>query len=78
MSLTAINNIHLISASEGNSLFCFPECLNVSRDEVEVASSAESMSLIIVEPDRPEIDLSSKYFKSQIMRQEDHCYPHLA
>ena len=27
--------IHLMSASEGNSLFCFPESLNVSRDEVE-------------------------------------------
>ena len=24
-----------MSASEGNSLFCFPETLNVSRDEVE-------------------------------------------
>jgi hypothetical protein len=29
------NNIHLMSAPEGNSLFCFPESLNVSRDEVE-------------------------------------------
>jgi hypothetical protein len=28
-------NIHLMSAPEGNSLFCFPESLNVSRDEVE-------------------------------------------
>jgi hypothetical protein len=24
-----------MSAPEGNSLFCFPESLNVSRDEVE-------------------------------------------
>ena len=29
------NNIHLMSAPEGNSEFCFPESLNVSRDEVE-------------------------------------------
>ena len=27
--------MHLMSAPEGNSLFCFPESLNVSRDEVE-------------------------------------------
>jgi hypothetical protein len=27
--------IHLMSAPDGNSLFCFPEGLNVSRDEVE-------------------------------------------
>ena len=27
--------IHLMSASEGNSEFFFPESLNVSRDEVE-------------------------------------------
>jgi hypothetical protein len=32
---TANNIIHLMSAPEGNSLFCFPESLNVSRDEVE-------------------------------------------
>ena len=30
-----INNIHLMCAPEGNSEFCFPESLNVSRDEVE-------------------------------------------
>ena len=24
-----------MSAPEGNNLFCFPECLNVFRDEVE-------------------------------------------
>ena len=29
------NIIHLMSAPEGNSEFCFPESLNVSRDEVE-------------------------------------------
>ena len=29
------NIIHLMSALEGNSEFCFPENLNVSRDEVE-------------------------------------------
>ena len=29
------NNIHLMCAPEGNSEFCFPESLNVSRDEVE-------------------------------------------
>jgi hypothetical protein len=29
------NNIHLMYALEGNSEFCFPENLNVSRDEVE-------------------------------------------
>ena len=29
------NNIHLMSAPEGNSEFCFPKSLNVSRDEVE-------------------------------------------
>ena len=28
-------NIHLMCAPEGNSEFCFPESLNVSRDEVE-------------------------------------------
>ena len=28
-------SIHLMSAPEGNSEFCFPESLNVSRDEVE-------------------------------------------
>ena len=33
----------------------------------KVASNAESLRLIIAEPDRPEIDISSKYFKSQIM-----------
>ena len=27
--------IHLMCAPEGNSEFCFPESLNVSRDEVE-------------------------------------------
>ena len=27
--------IHLMSAPSGNSEFCFPETLNVSRDEVE-------------------------------------------
>ena len=27
--------IHLMVAPEGNSEFCFPESLNVSRDEVE-------------------------------------------
>ena len=27
--------IHLMYALEGNSEFCFPENLNVSRDEVE-------------------------------------------
>ena len=31
----AENNIHLMCAPEGNSEFCFPESLNVSRDEVE-------------------------------------------
>ena len=31
------------------------------------------MRLIVVEPDRPEIDLSSKYFKSQIMRLLNTC-----
>ena len=30
-----VNNIHLMYALEGNSEFCFPENLNVSRDEVE-------------------------------------------
>jgi hypothetical protein len=39
-----------------------------SRVEELHQLSEESMRLIIVEPDRPEIDLSSKYFKSQIMR----------
>ena len=29
------NTIHLMCAPEGNSEFCFPESLNVSRDEVE-------------------------------------------
>ena len=29
------NIIHLMCAPEGNSEFCFPESLNVSRDEVE-------------------------------------------
>ena len=29
------NNVHLMCAPEGNSEFCFPESLNVSRDEVE-------------------------------------------
>ena len=29
------NIIHLMCAPEGNSEFCFPEGLNVSRDEVE-------------------------------------------
>ena len=29
------NNIHLMSGPEGNSWFCFPESLDVSRDEVE-------------------------------------------
>jgi hypothetical protein len=29
------NNIHLMYALEGNSEFCFPDNLNVSRDEVE-------------------------------------------
>ena len=33
--LLAIYNIHLMCAPEGNSEFCFPESLNVSRDEVE-------------------------------------------
>ena len=28
-------NIHLMCVPEGNSEFCFPESLNVSRDEVE-------------------------------------------
>ena len=28
-------NIHLMCAPEGNSEFCFPESLDVSRDEVE-------------------------------------------
>ena len=28
--------IHLMYTPEGNSEFCFPESLNVSRDEVEV------------------------------------------
>ena len=30
-----VNNIHLMCAPEGNSEFCFPESLDVSRDEVE-------------------------------------------
>ena len=30
-----LNNIHLMCAPEGNSEFCFPESLNVSRDQVE-------------------------------------------
>ena len=30
-----IYTIHLMYALEGNSEFCFPENLNVSRDEVE-------------------------------------------
>ena len=30
-----LDNIHLMCAPEGNSEFCFPESLNVSRDEVE-------------------------------------------
>jgi hypothetical protein len=30
--------IHLMSAPEGDSLFCFPESLNVSLDEVEVGA----------------------------------------
>ena len=30
-----VNIIHLMYALEGNSEFCFPENLNVSRDEVE-------------------------------------------
>ena len=35
-SLTFISNIiHLMCAPSGNSEFCFPESLNVSRDEVE-------------------------------------------
>ena len=29
------NNIHLMYTPEENSEFCFPESLNVSRDEVE-------------------------------------------
>ena len=33
--LIFINNIHLMCAPEGNSEFCFPESLNVSRDEVK-------------------------------------------
>ena len=36
--LHIVYNIHLMSAPEENSEFCFPETLNVSRDEVEVAS----------------------------------------
>ena len=32
---TKNNIIHLMCAPEGNSEFCFPESLNVSRDEVE-------------------------------------------
>jgi hypothetical protein len=35
MQLEFNNNIHLMYALEGNSEFCFPENLNVSRDEVE-------------------------------------------
>ena len=35
LSCTCTNNIHLMCAPEGNSEFCFPESLNVSRDEVE-------------------------------------------
>jgi hypothetical protein len=34
-NLLTNNNIHLMYALEGNSEFCFPENLNVSRDEVE-------------------------------------------
>ena len=34
-SIRIMINIHLMSAPEGNSEFCFPEILNVSRDEVE-------------------------------------------
>jgi hypothetical protein len=30
-----LHNIHLMSAPEGNSLFCFLESLNVSRDKVQ-------------------------------------------
>ena len=30
-----VSIIHLMSAPEGNSEFCFPKSLNVSRDEVE-------------------------------------------
>ena len=30
----ALYIIHLMSAPEGNSLFCFPESLDVSQDEV--------------------------------------------
>ena len=33
-----------MSAPEGNSLFCFPESLNVSRDEVELLYSDEQKS----------------------------------
>ena len=29
------NIIHLMSVPEGNSLFCFPESLDVSQDEVK-------------------------------------------
>ena len=34
-AVKAAANIHLMSAPEGNSEFCFPKSLNVSRDEVE-------------------------------------------
>ena len=34
-SITCVYIMHLMSAPEGNSEFCFPETLNVSRDEVE-------------------------------------------
>ena len=31
--ISNVYNIHLMCAPEGNSEFCFPESLNVSRDE---------------------------------------------
>ena len=32
-------NIHLMSDPEGNSKFCFPESLNVSRDEMMISNN---------------------------------------
>jgi hypothetical protein len=54
-----IGNEDLVSLTYDDFFSCVEELHQLSE---------ESMRLIIVEPDRPEIDLSSKYFKSQIMR----------
>ena len=46
-----------MSASEGNSLFCFPKSLNVSRDEVEGNIEYDACDVILsVYPHRPKLE----------------------